>query len=315
LKGQSPVVFVTLRLPSFAKINWNLSVLGRRADGFHELRTIFQTITLHDDLTLAERADGQLQLTCDAPDIPVDERNLIYRAAAALKEQYGLRRGASVHLEKRIPAEGGLGGGSSNAAVALMGLAFLWNLKLSLAELCALGARLGADVPFFFTGGTALGTGLGTRITPLPEVSAEHLLIVTPGAKVATAEAYGALNVPALTKPLSDTILASSRGDEHFADSFPDALHNDFERVIFGLKPEVERAKTALVLSGARAALMTGSGSSIFGIFENQEAQERAAGALSAETDWRIFPCSTLSRAQYAQALGACAAAMTGALS
>ncbi len=310
-KGQPPVVFSALKLPSFAKINWKLSILGRRADGFHELRTIFQTITLHDDLTLAERADARLQLTCDVPEIPVDERNLIIRAAAALKERYSLcDKGASIHLEKRIPSEGGLGGGSSNAAVALLGLSSLWNLNVSKDELCALGARLGADVPFFFTGGTALGTGLGDHITPLPEVHAEHLLIVTPDAKVATAEAYHALNAPALTKPESDTILAISRADEHFADSFPDALHNDFERVIFNLKPEVERAQSALVLCGARRALMTGSGSSIFGIFENQEARERAAARLKAETNWRIFSCSTLSRARYAQALGECAASV-----
>ncbi|MBD0324796.1 MAG: 4-(cytidine 5'-diphospho)-2-C-methyl-D-erythritol kinase [Pyrinomonadaceae bacterium] len=302
-------MFSALKLPSFAKINWQLSVLGRRTDGFHELRTIFQTITLHDELTFAERADGRLQLTCDAPEIPVDERNLIYRAASQLKERYVLPdKGAEIHLEKHIPAQSGLGGGSSNAAVTLLALDVLWNLKLSKDELCAIGARLGADVPFFFTGGTALGTGLGDEITPVPEVSAEHLLIVTPEAKVATAEAYRALNAPALTKPLSDTILAISRADEHFADSFPEALHNDFERVTFELKPEVEQVKKALVLCGARQALMTGSGSSIFGIFENQEAQERAAERLKAETQWRVFSCSTLSRAQYAQALGACAA-------
>ena len=301
-------MFDGLKLPSFAKINWKLSVLGRRADGFHELRTIFQTITLHDLLTFSARTDERLQLTCDAQEIPTDGRNLICRAAIALKEQYGSRAGVSIHLEKRIPTEGGLGGGSSNAAVALLGLASLWNLKISKHELCAMGALLGADVPFFFTGGTALGTGLGTHITPLPEVSAEHLLIVTPDAKMATAEAYGELNAPALTKVDSDTILSISRADEHFADSFPDALHNDFERVVFRLKPEIERAKNALVLSGARRALMTGSGSSIFGIFENQEAQERAARALRAETAWRVFSCSTLSRAQYVQALGSCAA-------
>lgn len=301
------MVFDGLQLPSFAKINWKLSVLGRRADGFHELRTIFQTITLHDLLTFSGRTDERLQLTCDAREIPVDGRNLIYRAAIALRELYGLRLGASIHLAKRIPAEGGLGGGSSNAAVALLGLASLWNLKVSKAELCALGTRLGADVPFFFTGGTALGTGLGTQVTPLSEVSAEHLLIVMPDAKMATAEAYSELNAPALTKADGDTILPISRADEHFADSFPDALHNDFEQVVFRLKPEIERAKNALVLSGARQALMTGSGSSIFGIFENQETQERAARALRAEANWRVFSCSTLSRAQYAQALGSCA--------
>ncbi|MDX6696347.1 MAG: 4-diphosphocytidyl-2-C-methyl-D-erythritol kinase [Blastocatellia bacterium] len=303
-----------LKLPSFAKINWELSVLGRRADGFHELRTIFQTITLHDELTFAERAGERLYLTCDAPEIPVDERNLISRAAASLKQRYNLRRGAAIHLAKRIPAEGGLGGGSSNAAITLVGLACLWKIETSKDELCALGARLGADVPFFFSGGTALGTGLGTRIAPLPEVAVEHLLIVTPNEKVATAEAYGSLNAPALTKPEGDTILPISRADEQFADSFPAALHNDFERVVFRLKPEVGRAKNLLIQVGARRALMTGSGSSIFGIFENQEARERAARALRVETKWRVFSCSTLSRAQYAQALGACAAYL-GALS
>lgn len=303
-----------LKLPSFAKINWALSVLGRRADGFHELRTIFQTITLHDELTFAETADERVHLTCNAPEIPVDERNLICRAAAALKQRHNLRRGAAIHLEKRIPAEGGLGGGSSNAAIALMGLASLWKLETSKEELRSLGERLGADVPFFFDGGTALGTGLGTRITTLPEVTVEHLLIVTPGEKVATAEAYRSLNAPALTKPEGDTILPISRADEHFADSFPAALHNDFERAVFRLKPEVGRAKNLLVQAGARQALMTGSGSSIFGIFENQEARERASRALRGETKWRVFSCSTLSRAQYAQALGACAAYL-GALS
>lgn len=280
-------------------------MLGRRADGFHELRTIFQTITLHDELTFTDRPDDALRLTCDAPEIPVDERNLIHQAAVALKEQYGVHdRGASIHLAKRIPAEGGLGGGSSNAAVALLGLSSLWNLNAGKDELCAIGARLGADVPFFFTGGTALGTGLGTHIEALPEVESEHLLIVTPDEKVATAEAYRALNAPALTKAESDTILAISRAGGHFAESFPDALHNDFERAIFRLKPEIERAKNALLHEGARQALMTGSGSSIFGIFENRETLARAARTLRAETNWRVFLCSTLSRAQYAQALG-----------
>ena len=225
-------------------------------------------------------------------------------------ERYGTREGASVHLAKRIPTEAGLGGGSSNAAVALFGLASLWNLQIEKEEFCEMGARLGADVPFFFTGGTALGTGLGTHVKALPEVRVRHLLIVTPEVKVATPEAYGALNAPALTKPDGDTILPSSRADEDFRVSLPDTPHNDFERVVFRLKPEVKRAKEALLLKGARAALMTGSGSSIFGIFENQETQERAASALRDGTNWRVFACSTLSRAEYAQRLQTCASAL-----
>ncbi|HYY55978.1 MAG TPA: 4-(cytidine 5'-diphospho)-2-C-methyl-D-erythritol kinase, partial [Pyrinomonadaceae bacterium] len=145
----------TLTLPSFAKINWTLRVLGRRPDDYHELHTVFQTITLHDRLRLTVRDDGRIVIYCDAPEIPVDEHNLVYRAAAALREKYGVRRGVTVELEKLIPAGGGLGGGSSNAAVALIGLAHLWRVETTASELAQMGALLGADVPFFFKGGTA----------------------------------------------------------------------------------------------------------------------------------------------------------------
>lgn len=295
-------------MQSFAKINWRLRVMGRRADGFHELRTIFQTVTLHDKLTFAARDDDRLHLNTTSPDIPTDESNLILRAAVALRDRHGIRAGASIHLEKVIPVEAGLGGGSSNAAIALLGLAHLWEIETSKRELVEIGARLGADVSFFLTGGTALGTGLGTEVSPIDEVTAEHLLIVKPKAKVSTAEAYKALNSPALTKVGSDIILSISRADEQFTDSHPIALHNDFEPVVFPLKPEIERAKDALLKLGARSALLAGSGSSVFGVFENVEARARAIEALEKESDWRIYACATLSRNAYLAALGACAA-------
>lgn len=291
-------------LPSFAKINWVLRVLGRRHDGFHELSTIFQTITLHDKLSFTARNDDKLELTCDSPDIPVDESNLILRAAIALRTRYGIQKGASIHLEKVIPVEGGLGGGSSNAAIALLGLSYLWGIKTNKRELTPTGASLGADVPFFLTGGTALGTGLGADVKPIDEVWARHLLIVKPESKVSTADAYKALNAPALTKADSDTILSISCADAQFTDFHPDALHNDFEPVVFHLKPEIERAKTTLLRAGARLALMAGSGSSVFGVFENEEAQVRAVDALREERGWRVFRCATVSRAQYRAALG-----------
>jgi 4-diphosphocytidyl-2-C-methyl-D-erythritol kinase len=297
-------------LPSFAKINWRLHVLGRRTDGFHELRTIFQTVTLQDKLTFAARDDGQLHLTSDSTDIPVDENNLILRAALALRNHHGIDKGASIHLEKVIPVEGGLGGGSSNAAITLLGLAHLWKLETSREALTQLGARLGADVPFFLTGGTAVGKGLGTEVSPVSEMTAEHLLIVKPEAKVSTLEAYKALNSPALTKVDSDIILSISRADEQFTDSHPNALHNDFEPVVFQLKPEIWRVKDALLRAGAHGALLSGSGSSVFGVFDNREAQGRAIEMLEREGEWRIFPCATLSRAQYMAALGACAATL-----
>ena len=295
-------------LPSFAKVNWRLHVLGRRADGLHEIRTIFQTITLNDKLTFAARDDDRLLLTSDSTDIPLDESNLVLRAAAALRNKRGVKSGASIHLKKNIPVEGGLGGGSSNAAIALLGLTHLWEIETSKQELEEIGASLGADVPFFLTGGTALGTGLGTEIQPISEAVAEYMLIVKPQAKVSTAEAYKALNCPALTKVESDIILSISRADGQFPDSYPDALHNDFEPVVFHLKPEIERAHDALLRQGARNALLAGSGSSVFGVFDKREAQERAIETLKKEREWRIFPCSTLSRTAYLAALGACVA-------
>jgi 4-diphosphocytidyl-2-C-methyl-D-erythritol kinase len=313
LKGQPPEVSKrhAFTLPSFAKINWRLHVLGRRADGFHELRTIFQTVTLQDKLSFAARDDGELHLTSDSADIPIDESNLILRAAVALRGSRTGRAGASIHLEKVIPVEAGLGGGSSNAAIALIGLAHLWEIETNKQELTRIGAGLGADVPFFLTGGTALGKGLGTEVSPINEVVAEHLLIVKPEAKVSTAEAYKALNSPALTKVGSDIILSISRADEQFTDSYPNTLHNDFEPVVFPLKPEIERTRDALLNSGARRALLAGSGSSVFGVFDNRETKERALASLKMESEWRIFPCATLTRHAYLAALGACAVSLS----
>jgi 4-diphosphocytidyl-2-C-methyl-D-erythritol kinase len=313
LRGQPPYVSVrSFTLPSFAKINWVLRVLGRRQDGFHELLTVFQTITLHDKLKFTARDDDRLQLTCDSMDIPVDERNLVLRAALALRDRYGIRRGASIHLEKVIPVEGGLGGGSSNAAIALLGLSNLWDVKTDKRELTEMGARLGADVPFFLTGGTALGTGLGTNVRPMDEVTAGHLLIVKPHSKVSTAQAYKSLNAPALTKADSDIILSISCADEQFTDFHPDALHNDFEPVVFHLKPEIERVKDTLLRAGARSALLAGSGSSVFGFFDASEGRRRALEIVEKVSGWRLFPCATLSRTAYMEVLGACAAPLVG---
>ncbi|MFN2456018.1 MAG: 4-(cytidine 5'-diphospho)-2-C-methyl-D-erythritol kinase [Pyrinomonadaceae bacterium] len=293
-------------VPSFAKINWMLRVLGRRADGYHDIHTIFQTITLHDSLTFAPVPHEKIQLECRAPDIPTNESNLVHRAARVLQQRYDVKRGASIVLEKRVPAMAGLGGGSSNAATALVGLARLWNLSPPRAELTEMGASLGADVPFFFVGGTALGTGLGIQVAPLPDAPEMSLLVVMPNKGVSTAEAYRMLDERALTKGLTGTILFNSRADDILTDSLPDASHNDFEAVIFQLEPEIGRVKNALIEAGASQALMSGSGASVFGVFESETKQEHAALKLQGESEWRVFKCGTLSRAKYFEALGSC---------
>ncbi len=295
----------TFTVPSFAKINLCLRVLGRReADGYHELETIFQIISLHDDLIFSERPDDRIELVCDKPDVPTDESNLIHRAAAALRNRFHLRKGARIELVKRIPVGGGLGGGSSNAAVALMNLARLWRIEISFDEFVEMGAKLGADVPFFFTGGTALGTGTGTEITLLEDVEEHHLLVVTPDEKVSTADAYRALHAPFLTKPGGVAMLPSSRAVS-IDKSLEDVLHNDFERVIFSLHPQIELAKRELMRHGARGALLSGSGASVFGIFDNSESQRRAHDWLKSERNWESFLCTTHKRAAYLKVLGA----------
>jgi len=312
LKRETPAAVVSeeiIKLPAFAKINLDLKVLGRRADGYHEIRTIFQTITLRDNLTFETTDDGRLELACTDPSIPTDESNLVLRAAHALRERFGASLGARVRLEKRVPAGGGLGGGSSDAAATLIALSRLWNLKADVFGLSELGARLGADVPFFLTGGTALGKGTGTDIEPLEDAPETHLVVVTPDVQVSTAEAYKALGAPALTKDDALVNLSVSRTEADFPDSLCDVMSNDFEAVVVRLYPEIGRAREKLVGAGALRASLSGSGSSVYGLFENELEAGRAAEALGrAEALWRVSACATLTRAEYLAALGAPAA-------
>ena len=294
----------TFTLPAFAKINLSLRVLGRRADGYHELRTVFQTISLRDDLTFESSLGESIELICAAPDVPADESNLVHRAATALRERFGVRRGARIRLEKRIPAGGGLGGGSSDAATALVGLTHLWGIETEIGMLAEIGARLGADVPFFLTGGTALGTGTGADITPLEDAVRRHLVLVTPRVRVSTAEAYRALGATALTKAESAVILPISHVGADFHESPHEVWPNDFEPVVFRLFPEIKRASEALTKAGARQAMLSGSGSSVFGVFDKEREASRARGVLVAEDGWQIFACATLSRGEHRQAFG-----------
>ena len=300
----------TFTVPSFAKINWNLRILGKRTDGYHEIQTLLQTVSLHDNLSFTLQEDPEVLLSCNDPHIPTDETNLIHRAAVILRDNFGIKSGAKIELEKLIPLQGGLGGGSSNAAVTLLALAHLWQLPIDASELSKIAASLGADVPFFFYGGCALATGIGTTLSSLPDRPPVPLLIVTPNAKVSTQEAYAELGFTALTTPESDSILAVSRGagDSQDFDQWrvPGELANDFEQVIFDIEPEIARAKKALMQAGARAALLAGSGSSVFGIFEGREAQQRALQEIRVESGWRVFSCDTISREEYVRALGVC---------
>jgi 4-diphosphocytidyl-2-C-methyl-D-erythritol kinase len=294
----------SISIPAFAKINWSLRVLGKRADGYHEIDTTLQTISLHDNLTCSTLNDSRIQFWCDDRSIPSDETNLVWRAASTLRKQYSIARGVKIRLEKRIPNEAGLGGGSSDAAATLMALAHLWEIETSGQELLEIAASLGSDIPFFFFGGAARASGRGECVEPLGDAAEQHLLIIKPNVHVSTANAYNSLNSPALTSSDAKPILLRSQASDDSASLDLNALHNDFEAVVFQLEPEIERARNALLKSGARAAMLCGSGSAVLGIFENQDAQERAIQAVELETGWRAFPCKTVGRSHYRRALG-----------
>jgi 4-diphosphocytidyl-2-C-methyl-D-erythritol kinase len=289
-------------LESFAKVNRSLRVLGKRPDGYHEIDTIFQTVDLSDriDFLEGEEDGGEITLTIEGADLPADDSNLILRAAAALANRTGARRGARIHLSKRILIGGGLGGGSSNAASTLLGLSALWNLRLSDADLQALAASLGSDVPFFLLGGRARGTGRGEILEPLPDGPEEWLVLVFPGFSLSTAVVYGALAAPALTDSAAATNLRGS-------DSGGGPDRNDLEPAAESLRGELRRFRAALLDSGATSARLSGSGSTVFGLFGEEEsarcAIERLAGLRkeTEETKTTMTIIRTVSRAAFAR--------------
>jgi 4-diphosphocytidyl-2-C-methyl-D-erythritol kinase len=296
-------VNISLKFLSFAKINWVLRILAKRPDSYHELLTVLQTVSLADELTFALRDDGKIVLSCDHPQIPVDDTNLIVKAGLALQKRLQSTLGAEINVAKRIPPQGGLGGASSNAAVTLIALNILWGGDLKLDNLMQLGSTLGADVPFFLIAGRCLGTGTGTNVSALHDGPKQHLIIVTPNAGVSTANAYSALKAASLTTPETASILSSSLAELLSADSRQLPLRNDFERMIFEIEPEVGRVKVSLLEAGARGALLAGSGSSVFGVFDNEAARDRAVENLRCEAGWKVFSCETLSRNEYFRAM------------
>jgi 4-diphosphocytidyl-2-C-methyl-D-erythritol kinase len=289
-----------IHIRSFAKINLALAVLGRRADGYHEIRTVFQSIDLHDDIEI--HPCGHLVLHApDLASVPREE-NTVWRAAAALAQAADPGTGAQIVLKKKIPHGAGLGGGSSNAAAALLGLARFWNLALPAGQLRSIAAAIGSDVPFFLHGGTALGIGRGEEIYPLPELQPAFLAIIHPGVRISTAAAYKSLNLQ-LTSRQGDHRINSFCGQlaDHSAGAA--GIFNDFESSILPAWPAVAEVKEFLKQRGATAAMLSGSGSSVFGFFPSEESALAVSRDPGVREHWRVFPAKTLSRAQYFQGM------------
>jgi 4-diphosphocytidyl-2-C-methyl-D-erythritol kinase len=283
------------RLRALAKINLDLRVLHPRADGYHEIRTIFQTISLADtiDIEFAPARGTTIQIDGDI-DIP---DNLIAKAATLALDAMRATAHVRFRLHKHIPMGAGLGGGSSDAAAVLLALPVLAGRPLALPRLMELAAELGSDVPFFLLGGRAVALGRGTELFPLPDLPPAAGLLIAPGVHVSTAAAYRALTPRLTTESQQNKIVSfqSQAWGELGSGTFTGSV-NDFETVVFEQFPQLARLKQRLVKLGADPAMMTGSGSALFGFFRSREQVNRAANSFNDES---VFPISLVGRARY----------------
>ena len=292
----------TLTLPSFAKINWTLDVVGPRDDGYHELRTIYQTVGLADHVAV-ELTDGPgVEVATDGVGVPDGPANIAHRAAVAFFEAAGIEgAGARILIRKEIPAGGGLGGGSSNAAATLVALERLTGRRLSDAARFGLARRLGADVPLFLVGGTVLGVGRGDEVYALEDAPPAHLVVANPGFAVETAgvfRRYRAELTPRDPAAIMLSFLSALR-----IRSLPTMVGNDLESAVVKDHPGVGAARAALLGAGAVTAWMTGSGASVVGIFENAGTALRAVDELAEQGMW-ARAVETLDRRSYCEAMG-----------
>jgi 4-diphosphocytidyl-2-C-methyl-D-erythritol kinase len=337
---------------SFAKINLGLYIGAARADGFHDLRTVYQTIALHDVIRVRVGRGSGIEILCDDPRVPLDSSNTCYRMAARVMDELGAKGRISVEIEKRLPVQGGLGAASSNAVATLVGLERALKKKLSGAARLRIAADVGSDLPLFLVGGTALGVGRGEEVYPLPDLPSLALVVVTPEVGVSTPKAFAdwdalvsregaaelrsdwtgegtrhhannarsSTNRDQLTRPLaSDRLLevgrvlsawlsglpntgASAKGGSRAGNLLSDlvrtGIENDFEKVVFPQYPELRDIKGALERAGSGYASLSGSGSTLYGLFRSSDSAARAAKRLRKQ-GLKAVATRTLTRSQH----------------
>lgn len=279
-----------MKVKAYGKINLTLDVVGRRADGYHLLDTVMQTVSIWDELEILPQQERGIKLECNKDRLPLDSKNTVYRAAKFFLEEQGLKEeGLYIYIHKYIPSRSGMGGGSADAAAVLRALNVMYEAGLSSEQLMKIGARVGADVPFCVTGGAARCTGTGTEVAPAPMMPDCWLVLCKPPAGMSTPRAYSLLD----QYPLSSTQATPKMMDALAAGNLrriARGLANRFDETI--RMAQVRAAKRAMVEAGALGAMMTGSGSGVYGIFETEQAARAAAGGL--ENEGRTFvmrPC------------------------
>ncbi len=277
-----------------AKVNFGLQILYKRPDGFHELETILQMVALYDEMEFFA-GDGEIKLICNKQGVPEDESNLVFKAAKVLRDKFPEKTssGVKIQLKKNIPAGAGLGGGSGNAALALLGLNKFWNLGLSNDELIPFAASLGSDIPFFLVSPTALGTGRGDKIAKIMSPRKISVVIVFPGFSISTPWVYQNLKLELTKKENNISILQKFLSQSDIS-QLGNSLQNHLEPIVFKKYPVVREIKDKLLEIGACGALMSGSGSAVFGIFEDSFKAKEAYEMLP-KASWSLYLTETVS--------------------
>ena len=281
-----------MKIRAPAKINLSLRVVGKRADGYHLLDTIMVPVSLYDEIDIQQRTSARravpleaVEIRCNHPQVPLGRDNIAYRAAELLMRKAKINRSVCIRIRKKIPVGAGLGGGSTDAAAVLVGLNRMWKLRLSVRQLERLALQLGADVPFFIRAKPARARGIGEKLRLLPKLRRRWLVLAYPGFPVATAWVYANLSLK-LTKVSVNTSIATPLES---LDTLEKLLVNDLEQVAIKRYPDIGRVKTMLSLAGAVAVLMSGSGSSVFGIFRSKRLAERAFRRIRHEEGVQAF--------------------------
>lgn len=261
-----------MELKAYAKINLSIDVIDEREDGYHEVSMIMQSIELHDILKF-KKSDRGIRIYCSSPYVPCDKRNIVFKALELVRKKYNISSGMEIQIEKRIPVAAGLGGGSSDAASAIIAANKIWNLELSNAEMMDLGGMVGADVPFCIKGGTALARGIGEKITELPSIGRIYIVLAKPPVSVSTREIYNSLKMDEIViRPDTQKLVKSinDRNIKYVADN----MINVLESVTIKKYPVIDEIKSIMVNFGALGSMMSGSGPTVFGIFEDDRTAE-----------------------------------------
>lgn len=258
-----------MNIKAYAKINLGLDVIKRREDGYHEVRMIMQSIDLSDELIVEEKDSPGIAISTNNGELPVNEDNLIYKAAKLLSDEFGINKGVDIKLTKNIPIAAGLAGGSTDAAATMIALNELWDLRLSQKDLMSLSVKIGADVPYCIMGGTVIAEGIGEKLTPINNCPDCFLLIAKPPVGVSTKYVYQNLKIEGNSHPDIDAIISAI--DASDIKSVANNLGNILESVTIPLHPVIDTIKNMMVEDGALGSLMSGSGPTIFGIFDNEE--------------------------------------------